>query len=379
MRIAYVCLSPTLGMHQYTADLANRMADCGHEVHLVSAARLHGDRYAASLHRRTPLANRTTGFSTEGLQARAFLRLRAILASLQAEVNHFTAPHAWNPLLMQRLQGATLHTLHDLDPHQGSGALSALLIRLWNRVVLRSADHILVHGQIYRRRLLARGQSPARITTTPLLHLMFSQAVECRLNSQRPDPTVPASRRPFALFFGRLLPYKGLDVLLSAWQRLAESGQFAADEPPSLVVAGSGDLRACWQGALPAGVELRNRWLGDEETESLFSNAALVVLPYVSATQSALVAAAYFFGKPVIVADSGALAEYVQPEITGWITPPRDAPSLATALAAAFADPLRLTQMGAAGRMWYDQQRVLELDTLQQTYVQLAAAHGMKE
>ncbi|MBX7232921.1 MAG: glycosyltransferase [Caldilineales bacterium] len=373
MRIAYICLSPTLGMHQYTADLANRMSERGHEVHLVSSARLPRDRYAASLHQRTPLANRTTGFSSEGLQLRTFRRLAAVLESLQADVNHFTAPHLWNPLLLRRLQSATMHTLHDLDPHQGGGALSSLLVRLWNRLVLHSADHILVHGQVYRRRLLASGHPPAKITTTPLLHLMFSQAVESRLRGQRPDPTAATGRRPYALFFGRLLPYKGLDVLLSAWQRLAESGRFPGDQPPSLVVAGAGDVQACWQGTLPAGVELRNHWLDDEETVMLFGSAALVVLPYVSATQSALVAAAYFFGKPVIVADSGALAEYVQPGITGWVTPPCDAPSLAAALAAAFDDPARLAQMGAAGRAWYDQQRVLEFEALQQTYTRLAA------
>lgn len=362
-------------MHQYTADLANRMAAHGHDIHLVSTARLPADRYAEGIHRHTPLANRTTGFSIEGLQGRAFLRMRAVLESLQAEVNHFTAPHAWNPMLMRRrrwAQAPTLHTLHDLDPHQGNRASSSLFIRLWNQTVLRSADHILVHGQVYRQRLLDHGLSPKRITATPLLHLMFSHAAESRLRDRSLDDTRLAGSRPFALFFGRLLPYKGLDVLLSAWQRLGESGQHLGDELPTLLVAGPGELRACWQGSLPAGVELRNRWIDDEETAALFTRCSVVVLPYVSATQSALVAAAYFFGKPVVVAASGALAEYVQAGVTGWITPPGDAASLAQVIAAALADPVRAAQMGAAGRVWYEQQRALEFDTLQHTYQQLA-------
>ena len=36
MRICYVLLSPSFGMHQYIADLANRMAQAGHEAHLVT-------------------------------------------------------------------------------------------------------------------------------------------------------------------------------------------------------------------------------------------------------------------------------------------------------------------------------------------------------
>ena len=57
MRICYVLLSPTFGMHQYTADLANRMAqdnrgevDGGsHEVSLVTTKHFPQDRYAPSV------------------------------------------------------------------------------------------------------------------------------------------------------------------------------------------------------------------------------------------------------------------------------------------------------------------------------------------
>ncbi len=374
MRIAYVCLSPTLGMHQYTADLANRMAASGHDVHLVSTARLPRDRYTPGLQQHTPLANATTGFSREGLQPRAFLRLCEVLEGLQADVSHFTAPHGWNPFLMRRLQGSILHTVHDLDPHHASRSPISLLIRSWNRLVLHSADHILVHGQVYRQRLLRRGLSPDRVTFTPLLHLMFSHTMEMSLRNQCPGDVDPTMKRPFALFFGRLLPYKGLDVLLSAWQQLAESGQSPAHAAPSLIVAGPGDLAACWRGPLPAGVEFRNRWIDDEETAALFRACAFVILPYVSATQSALIAAAYFFGKPVIVADSGALAEYVQPGVSGWITRPGDTASLAQAIAAAFADPARREQMGTAGRAWRNQQQALEFTTLQHVYDRLAGA-----
>ena len=38
MRICYTLLSPAFEMHQYTADLANRMAQAGHDVHLVTSS-----------------------------------------------------------------------------------------------------------------------------------------------------------------------------------------------------------------------------------------------------------------------------------------------------------------------------------------------------
>ena len=33
--LCYILLSSTFGMHQYTADYANRMAAAGHDVHLI--------------------------------------------------------------------------------------------------------------------------------------------------------------------------------------------------------------------------------------------------------------------------------------------------------------------------------------------------------
>ena len=44
-RICYVLLSPTLGMHQYTADLANRMVRADHDVSLVTTSHYPRDRY----------------------------------------------------------------------------------------------------------------------------------------------------------------------------------------------------------------------------------------------------------------------------------------------------------------------------------------------
>ncbi len=83
----------------------------------------------------------------------------------------------------------------------------------------------------------------------------------------------------------------------------------------------------------------------------------MVVLPYTGATQSALIAAAYAFSKPVLVSDSGALPEYVTPGETGWVVPAGNVQALAGSLYSALADPDRLAHMGQQGRRWYVEQR----------------------
>ena len=97
-----------------------------------------------------------------------------------------------------------------------------------------------------------------------------------------------------------------------------------------------------------------------------------MALPYLDATQSALIASAYYFGKPVIVSDAGALAEYVQEGATGWIVPAGNVEALANALSTALSDPDLARRLGAAGRAWYHEQRAEEWHTLTTLYRSLS-------
>lgn len=368
MRLLYLCLSPTFGMHQYTAGLANQMVAAGHDVHVIGPASLPRDRYNPAIHLHTPIANHTTGFSREGLDLPALRRVLALLDRLftsapSLPLLHLTAPHFWNPIFIRRCHKRGLpaiHTVHDLDPHPG--VPFGRLIPLWNHLILHQADHILLHGRCYRRRLLDQGFPAAHITSLPLLHLFLSHAAQAQL--QHTPPALPASSPPLILFFGRFLPYKGISDLLHAWQRL----------PPGsarLILAGPGDLALLWPHNLPPGVEVRNRLIPDAEAIALFRSCSLLVLPYIQATQSALIPAAYYFGKPVLAAAAGALPEYILPHQTGWLFSPGDAAALAAALAAILAEPSQLPKMGVAGRAWYAAQLAYEQQALPALYHRL--------
>jgi len=365
MRLCYVLLSPTFGMHQYTADIANRMALAGHEVHLVTTTRYPRDRYLPVISVHTPVHTRNSGFSLDALRPVGFRALRLALTELDPDLVHFTGPHLWNVAFLRFLRRRhipTVHTLHDLDPH--SGAAYGRLLWGWNRLVIGAAGRILVHGELYRQQLLDRGVPAERIICTPLLHLFVGAQWAARGDELAAAPCY----EPWALFFGRLERYKGLPDLLAAYAALPPD----AGAAPRLVVAGPGPLEENWAADLPPGVELRNRLITDEEAIDLFRRCGLVVLPYRDASQSALVAAAYFFRKPVIVTRTGALPEYVQEGRTGWIVPPGDHTALTRAIAAALADRARLAAFGAAGRAWYDGKRLAEGQALRCLYEQLA-------
>lgn len=371
MRICYILISPTWGMHQYTADLAGRMAGergAGgppSEVHLVTTRRAPRDRYSPAVDLHTPVDTRDTGFSVGGIgySVASIRRIRHIvLDQLQPDVVHFTGPHLWNPLLMSILRRAgvpAVHTLHDLHPH--IGVAYGRLLYLWNGWVRREASHLLVHGQRYRDELVAQGVDPGRVSCTPLTHLFVGYEPEQSLCHSPPA----VEYEPWALFLGRLEAYKGLGVLVEAARRLESRGG-------RVVIAGPGRLEGLVQGLLPANVELRAGLVGDGDAVELFRRCGVVVLPYVEASQSALPAAAYFFGKPVLVSRAGALPEYVVEGQTGWVVPPGHPEALARALELALADQVRLARMGQAGRAWYEAQRQAEEATLQAMYAGLA-------
>jgi glycosyltransferase involved in cell wall biosynthesis len=87
-----------------------------------------------------------------------------------------------------------------------------------------------------------------------------------------------------------------------------------------------------------------DRYVPDSEVPAYFRAADVVVLPYVSATQSAIVQTAFSFERPVIVTAVGGLPDVVNDGDTGFVVPPQNPRALADAI-------LRFYREDAGGRM----------------------------
>lgn len=330
-------------MHQYTADLANRMRH-HFDVHVVTTTNFPADRYDPAGNIHTPI----TTTSTSRLTFRQIRQIQAQISTIKPDVVHFTGPHLFNLWLLRWLKRQnipTIHNIHDVHPHSGTRYGQTLLI--WNRLVMRWADEIVVHGKCFLPQIQAHNNNT---TYLPLLHLFLSfgetQAVQHR----------PVTYEPFALFFGRLEKYKGLDTLLTAWEQVSTG---------ELIIAGKGNLPTQ---SVPDSVTVYNDLISDELALDLFLRCSLVVLPYRDATQSALIPAAYYFKKPVLITRTGALPEYMVENETGFVVEPSRPGQLATCLNKALQHPEQLHNMGEAGRAWYDRQRKQETADLQDLY-----------
>lgn len=136
--------------------------------------------------------------------------------------------------------------------------------------------------------------------------------------------------KKYALFFGFIRDYKGLDVLLDAVSHL--------DSDIEVIVAGEvyGSFdkyeEQIKQLNIANKVHLFNQYISDAEVAQFFSAADVCVLPYKSATQSGITSISYHFELPMVATDVGGLKETIFDGSTGDIVSGVNGLAIANAL-----------------------------------------------
>lgn len=134
-----------------------------------------------------------------------------------------------------------------------------------------------------------------------------------------------SDKKKYILFFGFIRRYKGLDLLIEAFQifkkqaiakniQLIIAGEFYDDENyyKSLIA----------QHHLTDEVIIHSDFIPDGNVRYYFAAADIVVQPYRSATQSGISQIAYHFEKPMIVSNVGGLSEIVPDGVAGYVIEP---------------------------------------------------------
>ena len=121
------------------------------------------------------------------------------------------------------------------------------------------------------------------------------------------------------LFFGLIRKYKGLDMLLDAFNelkydksiKLVIAGEFYEDKQPYL------DLIEKYQ--IQDQIILHAKFIANEDVKLYFSAADLVALPYRSATQSGVTQVSFHFEVPTLVTNVGGLGEIIPHKVAGYV------------------------------------------------------------
>lgn len=313
-----------IGFHfqEYCLALANGLAASADVLLCVDAGRLSEEFEGRTMH----VAGGVTVFdSTLDGVGETFAVLRA-MRTFRPDVVHIQEPSGFRKAIVS---GAVLLgskgrvvalTVHDPVPHEGRDADIASRFAWVRRAVRRSADVVLLHGSFCREKYLEDAAKPAGQRVVLVDHGVILGG----------DPTPPSDDGPFALLnFGRMEQYKGIEILCSAAERLAAKGvQF------SMRLAGRGpeldrlQARLC---KMPQ-VVVDTRFIPAADLIVMMQQADCLVLPYISATQSGVVAAALANSRFVIASAVGDIPSIITDGVNGLLVPPGDCDALMAAI-----------------------------------------------
>jgi alpha-maltose-1-phosphate synthase len=182
-------------------------------------------------------------------------------------------------------------------------------------LLMKYADMIIVHGNLLKNQLSAKGTADNKIQVIP--HFDYRYLLKDNKN-ENAEPNQGKLSTDYVLFFGRIAPYKGLGLLVNSSRMVKKriGNEF------NLLIAGEGDislLKNHMSSDDYTYIHILNKRIPYWQIPDLFNGAKFLILPYVDASQSGVIPLAYTFSKPVIVSNVGALYEYVEHGKTGLI------------------------------------------------------------
>lgn len=298
---------------KYAASQASALVRAGAEVELL--CRTHALEFGNSAKERARVLDELDGVSYREFPGRVssprsvahVIRLRRVIRAWAPDVVH--AHDNSDPRLLAIAAGLTrVVTVHDPVPHPGQPTPSRIEDAVRRRWITGSAA-VVVHGTVLGAELPAWMRA-RRVQSIP-------HGTEVAVSP------LPVPRERTVLLFGRLEPYKGVDVLVRAMQHV-----WMQRQDVKLLVAGVGP--AADLVPRDSRIELRREYVPEHELDALFGAATLVVLPYVQASQSGVGALALGRGVPTVVSNVGALNELALDE--SFVVRPGDDTALAQAI-----------------------------------------------
>ncbi|WP_171208077.1 MULTISPECIES: glycosyltransferase [unclassified Ruegeria] len=221
-----------------------------------------------------------------------------------------------------RRYGPVIATVHDTSPFNGTPT-SRLQLTGFIRA-LKLADKIVVHTPSGLEKLAASGIHKRKMVCIP----------HGPMGDFGTLPRPSKNKTAKIVLFGKLRPYKGVDVLINALARLSVQER----QGLKVIIAGEPlmDLGAIEQeievNNLHDTVDLRLSFLDFPEMRTLFASADAFVFPYREIEASGVLYMVHSLKRWIIASDIGAFSETIADGLSGRLVPPENPDALAQAL-----------------------------------------------
>jgi glycosyltransferase involved in cell wall biosynthesis len=189
-------------------------------------------------------------------------------------------------------------TVHDLLPHDTGETHKQTFDSLY-----RMADRLICHSDHIKERLRAEFSVPdEKISVIPHGPFFFDVAPTGEDQSRQVSERQPG--RVLVLWQGIIFPYKGVDLLLRAWQRVE-----AEDDDCRLAIVGTGapelleQIREQVKSLGLKRVKLDLRFVSTQQLVEIYRTAEVVVYPYRAITTSGAIATGLALGKTIVASD----------------------------------------------------------------------------
>jgi glycosyltransferase involved in cell wall biosynthesis len=273
------------------------------------------------------------------------IRLDHLLDSLGVEILHFQ----WTPLpILDRVglrwlrrKRPVVLTVHDTNPYNGAGSR---LMRIGQAGVARDVDAVIVHTARAVRHMVSAGVEPERLHQVP--HGLLNAP------GKKTEIRVGSRDRIVLLQFGKIKPYKGVDVLLNALARVPSSlraslevriiGKPYLDTRPLENFVVKNGLEDC--------VRFRFEFIDDRELNRQLEEADAVVLPYREIDASGVAMTAIANGLPVLASAIDGFVELFGNGEGAELVTPDSEEDFAEVLSAWAASPDLLDKLAIAMR-----------------------------
>lgn len=322
------------GIAHYTDLLCRALREDGNEVQLYTFK----FQYPKLLYKKPQKDMKSSGFGTNDadfcihtLNPFNWIKVAGRIKKQKPELiilqwwHHYFAPCFWSICKLLRRE-KILFVCHNVFPHERFP-----LDRLLTKWTLGCGRYFITQSKMDARDLLSvKHDAVYRVTPHPTYGMFCRQGMS--MQKAREQLQIDQGQRVL-LFFGFVRKYKGLQYLLEAMKLLKERdfkvqlwvvGDFGEDKEEYVE-----QIRAFEIGDQ---VQMVEGYVPDDEVEKYFAASDLVVLPYLSATQSGIVQIAFGFEKPVLVTEVGGLPDVVTNGKTGYVVEPRSAEMIAEAI-----------------------------------------------